>query len=105
VTLSGTGSKRSPVPPAEMPRHVPAGYPDSMVTGVSSRHHHTCQFAFAISCRRSSAKEPELLSPSYRNRVRKLSPGNQNRGVKHLPGSHTGTRPQAHHGPECQTQT
>jgi hypothetical protein len=24
VTLSGTGSRRSPVPPAEMPRHVPA---------------------------------------------------------------------------------
>ena len=37
---------------------------------------------------RSVAKEPELLSPSYRNRVRKLSPRNQNRGVKHLPGSH-----------------
>ncbi len=36
----------------------------------------------------SVAKEPELLSPSYRNRVRKLSPGNQNRSVKHLPGSH-----------------
>ena len=38
---------------------------------------------------RSVAKEPELLSRSYRNRVRKLSPGNQNQGVKHLPGSHT----------------
>jgi hypothetical protein len=39
---------------------------------------------------RSVAKEPELLSPGYRNRVRKLSPGNQNRDVKHLPGSHKG---------------
>jgi hypothetical protein len=29
------------------------------------------------------------LSPSYRNHVRKLSPRNQNRDVKHLPGSHT----------------
>jgi hypothetical protein len=40
---------------------------------------------------RSVAKEPELLSPSYRNRVRKLSPRNQNRDVKHLPGWHTWT--------------
>jgi hypothetical protein len=32
---------------------------------------------------RSVAKEPELLSPSYRNRVRKLSPGKQNRDVRH----------------------
>jgi hypothetical protein len=29
-----------------------------------------------------------LLSPGRRNRVRKLSPRSQNRGVKHLPGSH-----------------
>ena len=58
MTSSGTGSKRSPVPPAEMPRHVPAGYPDSMVTGVRSRHHHPCQFAFAISRRRSPAVLP-----------------------------------------------
>jgi hypothetical protein len=28
--------------------------------------------------------------PSYRNRVRNLSPRNQNRGVKRLPGSHNG---------------
>ena len=41
---------------------------------------------------RSVAKEPELLSPSYRNHVRKLSPRNQNRGVKHLPGSHNDGR-------------
>ena len=32
---------------------------------------------------------PELLSAAYRNRVRKLSPRNQNQDVKHLPGSHT----------------
>ena len=36
----------------------------------------------------SVARLPELLSASYRNRVRKLSPRNQNQGVKHLPGSH-----------------
>ncbi len=40
---------------------------------------------------RSVAHLPELLSASYRNRVRKLSPGNQNQGVRHLPGSHTPT--------------
>ena len=40
---------------------------------------------------RSVAQLPELLSASYRNRVRKLSPRNQNPGVKHLPGSHTRT--------------
>ncbi len=38
---------------------------------------------------RSVAHLPELLSPSYRNHVRKLSPGNQNQGVQHLPGSHS----------------
>ena len=38
---------------------------------------------------RSVAHKPELLSPSYRNRVRKLSPRNQNQGVQHLPGSHS----------------
>src|SRR5215469_18647780 len=38
---------------------------------------------------RSVARLPELLSASYRNRVRKLSPGNQNQDVQHLPGSHT----------------
>ena len=43
MTSSGTGSSRSPIPPAEMPRHVLSGYPDRTVTGVSSRHHHTCQ--------------------------------------------------------------
>ena len=32
---------------------------------------------------------PELLSPTYRNRVRNLSPRNRNSGVQHLPGSHT----------------
>jgi hypothetical protein len=37
---------------------------------------------------RSVAQVPELLSPTYRNRVRNLSPGNRNSGVKHLPGSH-----------------
>jgi hypothetical protein len=31
---------------------------------------------------------PELLSPTYRNRVRTLSPRNRNSGVQHLPGSH-----------------
>jgi hypothetical protein len=36
---------------------------------------------------RSVADLPELLSATYRNRVRTLSPGNQNQGVKHLPGS------------------
>jgi len=39
---------------------------------------------------RSVAHLPELLSASYRNRVRKVSPGNQNQGVKHLPGPHSG---------------
>jgi hypothetical protein len=38
---------------------------------------------------RSVARQPELLSASYRNRVRNLSPGNQNQGVKHLPGQHS----------------
>ena len=37
---------------------------------------------------RSVAHLPEPLSASYRNRVLNLSPGNQNHGVKHLPGSH-----------------
>ncbi len=30
-----------------------------------------------------------VTNASYRNRVRNLSPRNQNQGVKHLPGSHT----------------
>jgi hypothetical protein len=38
---------------------------------------------------RSVVNVPELLSPTYRNRVRKLSPRNRNSGVKDLPGSHT----------------
>ena len=38
---------------------------------------------------RSVAQLPEPLSASYRNRVRNLSPRNQNHGVKHLPGSHS----------------
>src|SRR5690242_4623376 len=37
---------------------------------------------------RSVAQLPELLSASYRNRVRKLSPRNRNQCVQHLPGSH-----------------
>ena len=37
---------------------------------------------------RSVAHLPELLSPTYRNRVRKLSPRNRNQGVQHLPDSH-----------------
>ena len=41
---------------------------------------------------RSVVKVPELLSPTYRNRVRKLSPGNRNSGVQHLPGSHRPVR-------------
>ena len=32
---------------------------------------------------------PERLSPTYRNRVRNLSPRNRNQGVHHLPESHT----------------
>jgi hypothetical protein len=40
---------------------------------------------------RSAAGLPEPLSASNRNRVRKLSPGNQNQDVKHLPVSHSGT--------------
>jgi uncharacterized protein (TIGR02246 family) len=42
--------------------------------------------------RTDGTKGPGLLSPSYRHRVRKLSPRNQNRDVKHLPGSHSRTR-------------
>gem|GEM_PF-6373067 len=38
---------------------------------------------------RSVAHLPELLSASYRNRVRKLSPRNRNQRVQHLPGPHT----------------
>ena len=38
---------------------------------------------------RSVAHLPELPSASYRNRVRKLSPGNRNHGVQHLPDSHS----------------
>ena len=38
--------------------------------------------------RRSVAHLPELLSPSYRNRVRKLSPRKRNQGVQHRPDSH-----------------
>jgi hypothetical protein len=38
---------------------------------------------------RSVARLPELLSATYRNRVRKLSPKSRNQGVKHLPGSHS----------------
>jgi hypothetical protein len=41
---------------------------------------------------RSVVKEPELLSPTYRNRVRNLSPRNRNSGVKHVPGSHSSRR-------------
>jgi hypothetical protein len=37
----------------------------------------------------SVVKEPELLSRTYRNRVRNLSPGNRNSGVQHLPGPHS----------------
>jgi len=38
---------------------------------------------------RSVAHLPEPLPGSYQNRVRNLSPGNQNQDGKHLPGSHT----------------
>jgi hypothetical protein len=38
---------------------------------------------------RSGAQLREPLSASCRNRVRNLSPGNQNQCVEHLPGSHT----------------
>ena len=38
---------------------------------------------------RSVAHLPELLSASYRNRVRKLSPRNRNQGVHDQPESHT----------------
>ena len=50
---------------------------------------------------RSVAQLPELLSASYRNRVRNLSPRNQNHGVKHLPGQHKRELvPRwTHHGP------
>ena len=42
----------------------------------------TCSWmAASFGC---TASQPELLSPSYRNRVRKLSPRNQNRSVEHL---------------------
>jgi hypothetical protein len=41
---------------------------------------------------RGVAHLPELLSPSYRNRVRNLSPRNRNRCVKHQPEPHTGLR-------------
>jgi len=36
---------------------------------------------------------PELLSPTYRNRVPKLSPKNRNRRVHHEPDSHTPVPP------------
>jgi hypothetical protein len=42
------------------------------------------EVAFVV---RIAVKVPELLSRTYRNRVRKLSPGNRNSGVQHLPGS------------------
>ena len=35
------------------------------------------------------------VSPTYRNRVRKLSPRNRNQCVQHLPGSHTAAEDQA----------
>ena len=38
---------------------------------------------------RSVTQVPELLSRTYRNHVRKLSPGNRNSDVQHLPGPHT----------------
>jgi hypothetical protein len=41
---------------------------------------------------RSVAQVLELLSRSYRNRGRNLSPGNRNPGVKHLPGSYRDRR-------------
>jgi hypothetical protein len=41
---------------------------------------------------RSVAYLPELPSASSRNRIRNLSPRNQNRCVKHLPDSHTRSR-------------
>ena len=34
------------------------------------------------------------LSPTYRNRVRNLSPRNRNQGVQHLPDSHTAVNAQ-----------
>ncbi len=36
---------------------------------------------------------PERLSPTYRNRVHKLSPRNRNQGVQHEPESHTSASP------------
>jgi len=54
---------------------------------------------------RSVAHLPELLSASYRNRVRKVSPGNQNHGVKHLPGSHSAReQPRSNHGDKTGAQ-
>ena len=52
---------------------------------------------------RSVAYLPELLSPSSRNRVLNLSPRNRNRGVQHLPGSHTtrGPVPPTNHQKTC----
>ena len=55
-----TGPDRSPVPPAQMPRRVPAlpGTPDGTLPGVSSQHHHGGPFAPVTSCRSSSAVPP-----------------------------------------------
>jgi len=53
---------------------------------ITNRHDGTAACAQAA---RSVVKVPELLSRTYRNRVRELSPGNRNSGVQHLPGPHT----------------
>src|SRR5262249_57098023 len=70
-------------PPDQLHQHNPAPSLRSPIDRSEATHPQ-----ITTQERRSVAHQPELLSPTYRNRVRNLSPSNRTRSVQHQQGSH-----------------